>query len=278
MSWVRLPHLAAFSIEGPDALAFAQSQLTCNVDQCPPEHWHPTAWCNAKGQTQAILLIRCRPTKVDCILPQSQAEPILKGLGMFTIGRRVELSTIQSVIGRWQIDDTHQLSFDPTRALELDPDQTPDASVECTDQWRHQDIERGLAWLNPDLAGRFLPQSLGLEAIGGLSYKKGCYPGQEVIAKVHFRGQIKQHLVRLLASQPAAELSSGTALFEALSDTEQLPSEPSTPIGEVVSWLSDKGLAVVKVRLPNGTPIAVSAGGPPICMLEYLDADSAPLV
>ncbi|WP_136246632.1 CAF17-like 4Fe-4S cluster assembly/insertion protein YgfZ [Halomonas borealis] len=62
--------------------------------------------------------------------------------------------------------------------------------------WRLHDIQAGLVWLDTDQADAYLPQMLNWEALGGISFKKGCYTGQEVVARAHFRGQVKKRLVR----------------------------------------------------------------------------------
>ncbi len=58
------------------------------------------------------------------------------------------------------------------------------------------DIQAGLAWLDADQRDSYLPQMINWEALGGISFKKGCYTGQEVVARAHFRGQVKKRLFR----------------------------------------------------------------------------------
>ncbi len=89
--------------------------------------------------------------------------------------------------------------------------------------WCLHDIQAGLAWLNADQTDAYLPQMLNWEALGGISFKKGCYTGQEVVARAHFRGQVKKRLVRgqlegdrLPALGSAVEDANGKGLGEVL--------------------------------------------------------------
>ena len=72
----------------------------------------------------------------------------------------------------------------------------PNAGPVNNDYWHLLDIRAGIPWLNGNTTEQFLPQELNLEELGGLTYSKGCYPGQEVIARVHYRGKSKQQMYR----------------------------------------------------------------------------------
>lgn len=76
------------------------------------------------------------------------------------------------------------------------------------ERWRKADIEAGVAWLPHSLSAQFLPQMLAFESLGAVSFAKGCYPGQEVIARTHYLGQVKRHwtLLHMSAQQPEPEV------------------------------------------------------------------------
>ncbi len=76
------------------------------------------------------------------------------------------------------------------------------------------DIVAGFPWIQAALRDQFLPQMLDIEAFGGLSYTKGCYPGQEVVARTHYRGKVKRHL-RVFGARSAAPPVPATAVLEA---------------------------------------------------------------
>jgi folate-binding protein YgfZ len=108
-------------------------------------------------------------------------------------------------------------------------------------QWMVRDICAGLVWLSPPVSEQFLPQSLGLEDRGGLSYKKGCYPGQEVVARVHYLGRAKERL-------------SGFRLAGAGSADDVLLDDQGERIGRVLTCLGTGpetiGLAVTRIDAP----------------------------
>ncbi len=258
-----LSHLSAISITGHDALAFCQSQVTSDLTGLGPEKWHASAWCNAKGQVMAVILIRVGESGVEWVMPTTQIASIANALSRYTIGRQVSISEPQRVSGDWaplKSDNAHaRLAHDLSRVLcvnEIAHDK-PDDQAFLTD-WREADLKTGLAWLCPELSMRFLPQALGLESLSGLSYRKGCYPGQEVIAKVHYRGQLKHHLV-LLALTHEATLLPDTPLYQP-SDASA-PGAPR-PCGVVIDQVANHALAVVRSRLGPGDRLSIDAPEP----------------
>lgn len=272
MSLRFLDHLKGFTIFGEDAQSFAQSQLSCHVDRLAPRRWHPGAWCNGQGRVLTTLLIRVANGHIDCVLPESQLEDTLAGLTKFTIGRRVSFGTPQRVAGAWHdtTGATDPLSFDDSRGLAWG-DADLAASTDAADweaDWAVADIQAGLAWLSPAVSGQFLPQALGLERLGGVSYDKGCYPGQEVIAKVHYRGQLKQHLVRLHWANDIPVQPPASALFL----PPHAEAESSPAVGQVIAHQGAWGLAVVKTKVPPNTTLALSADGPGVAEIIALDS------
>jgi len=228
-----------------------------------PQAWHVSAWCNAKGQVLVIILVRVGESVVEWVMPTSQVVSIANALSRYTIGRQVSISEPKDVLGDWVSATTDneapRLAYDPRRVLCVDKTvpQNPDDAAFLS-EWREADLTSGLAWLCPELSMRFLPQSLGLESLSGLSYRKGCYPGQEVIAKVHYRGQLKHHLV-LLALTHTVTLSTGTALYH--------PSNASAPgltkpCGAVIDQVAKHALAVVRSTLGPGERLSIDASEP----------------
>ncbi len=250
----RLPHLNAIRIEGQDALAFSQSQVTSDLLALGPDQWQPAAWCNAQGQVIVVMLVRVSESGVDWVVPTNQAASTARALSPYTIGRQVRVGAPQPVMGDWSSPQTGKehprLAHDPDRVLVV-----AEAATNSTDDpagvasWRRADLDAGLAWLCPELSTRFLPQSLGLERLGGLSYKKGCYPGQEVIAKIHYRGQIKQHLVLLSLHGDSPTLSPDHPVYATGDDRD---SGANKPCGVIIEQAGDHALAVVRATLSTG--------------------------
>lgn len=255
-----LSHLSAISVIGPDALAFCQSQVTSDLTALGPAQWHASAWCSANGKAIVVMLVRASESRVEWIMPKSQVADTARALSRYTIGRQVTISEPLSVAGDWAHpgNDSNypRLAHDPSRILYVDETKPNglDDSAFLVD-WRLADLEAGLSWLCPELSMRFLPQSLGLERLSGLSYRKGCYPGQEVIAKVHYRGQLKHHLVFLGLNAQATTLPADTPLYHHTSQA----TEPAAakPCGVIIDQVANRALAVVRSTIGHGERLFV---------------------
>lgn len=256
--------LATISIAGPDAVAFAQSQLTLDVEGIDDTLLHPTAWCRPDGRVDAVLLVAVEDRHVTLLLPRSLAEPALKRARMYSIGRKVEIAAGPAVRSAGPAAGAGEralaLSCDAERTLILaemaHPGTAESAAWPLPPAWLRADIDCGLPWILPETAGMFLPQMLGLEALGGLSYRKGCFPGQEVIARVHYRGRLTRRLARfrLQSGQPPPP---GTGI--------ELADKPAVVLYAVARAGSNdasNGLAVVSADVEDGAEfhIAGAAG------------------
>lgn len=140
-----------------------------------------------------IILAGHHEDGVELVLPKSQLD-LMEKLRLYAIGRKVSLSDPLPVSGSWlgQPGDT-RLGERGQRSLQVGLDAVANPAAEL--DWRLADLCEPLPWLPPEQSARHLPQFLGLEANDGLSYRKGCFPGQEVIARVHYLGTVKRHLL-----------------------------------------------------------------------------------
>ena len=245
---MRIEFLRRVRLSGTDTRAFLQSQLTRDMDIVDDRQWRLAAWCDPAGRVVCTMMLRGDEDHVDLVLPAVDLETIITKLRMYTIGRSVEFAPAEPVGGGRGSppDGAAPLEPDPTRWLART---TVGREGDASD-WLAADIRAGIPWLAPPVRGRFLPQFLGLERHGALSHDKGCYPGQEVIARLHHRGTVKHTL-------------SGFRI-----DGEDLP-EPGDrlrdaddrPAGEVVNAVATDagtiGLAVVRVDLPADAAVNI---------------------
>jgi folate-binding protein YgfZ len=247
-----LNHLATFSIAGPDARSYAQSQFTVDVDRLSGDVWSPLAWCDPKGRVLSIMMARASEQGVDLVLPAAQCESIREGLRRFTIGRRVDLSEGGPVSGVFDgPGEASPLAFDPGRGLLNGVAAPGDAAA--LRQWRRLDLCQGLPWLEPESSGQHLPQWLGLEELGALVYDKGCYPGQEVIARLHYRGTVKYHLAGL-------EIAAAEAIDAHSRITDAAGAAVGHWLGGMTLDNATIGLAVLATRMEAGDTVQVSSG------------------
>lgn len=206
--------LAVITISGPDTSAFLQSQLTLDVEGIARGQLQPGAWCSPDGRVDAVLLVALDNEHATLVLPESLAANMFKRARMYSIGRKVEIAYGAEIRGCGPANGTGQralsLSLDQERVLVFadrhDATTPPTDAWPLPTDWLRADIECRMPWILPETARMFLPQMLGLEALGGLSYRKGCFPGQEVIARVHYRGRVTRRIsrFRLQSDRPPA--------------------------------------------------------------------------
>jgi folate-binding protein YgfZ len=239
--WNLLPHLTGIRLEGPDAQAFAHSQFTTAFNQEYTPGWGLTAWCNPKGRVISVMLARTHDTAVELIAPECLGEVIKKRLPMYAIGRKVSIIHGLSVAGRLNepSEPASQIRIDGDRELTLDA-ADPGLDDESVSDWKTRDVCAGIVWLSATQSEQHIPQALGLAEREGLSFTKGCYPGQEIVARVHYLGRAKQRLegfrIAGISVAPGEEL---------------LDNEGRAAIGSVVSVASSTddliGLTVVGI-------------------------------
>ena len=262
-NWFYLPRLTGLRISGEDARAFAHAQFTSSFKSPAPGLWQLTSWCNPKGRVLFVILARSDEHHVDLILPAVQLAELAQRLKMYSIGRRVSLLELPQVAGAFSgADGAGALAIDRRRSLQLEPAQAHHDS-EAAEQWRQHDLQAGIAWLNAATSARFLPQSLGLEERGGLSYDKGCYPGQEIVARVHYLGKVKECL-------SGFRVEAGAAAVSADVDQSDIVDQDGTAQGHVLCILGEagqqRGLAVVSAGLAADAELRL--GGAPVRLLE----------
>lgn len=297
-----LPSLATLHVAGEDAVDFLQGQLTQSITELRDDETRLAAWCNAKGRARA--LFRVVPTDTGLLLVGNAdvLQAIRPKLQMFVLRARVALTDLsgseglmglagpvaetllseavgtlpQTAGGLVRAGDLHVMAVPGgpglrylllAPAAQLNPLWTRYAvSLTEADEgfWRLMDIEAGLPELTPATQEAFVPTMLNLEPLGGISYEKGCYPGQEVVARMHYLGRLKRRLYRgALAADPPAP---GTPVEQT----------DGSEAGTVVSTAQAPGggselLAVLRIDAVDAGELSV-AGWP----LELLELPYAP--
>ncbi|WP_163557093.1 folate-binding protein YgfZ [Halomonas sp. NO4] len=228
-----LVHLGVIDVHGADAERFLQGQASAQVSLANGEFAPLTVFCTPKGRMLAnAQLLRVAPDHYRLLLHRGLVAPLADHLGKFAAFYKAELEprddlALIGLIGKeaealaevrldlvpppvWhQAGDADvQLLTHPgprPRQLVCLPAERAEAAVtQLASQatlvgnaaWCLHDIQAGLYWLTPHHRDALLPQMINWEALGGISFKKGCYTGQEVVARAHFRGQVKKRLFR----------------------------------------------------------------------------------
>ncbi len=247
----QLTHLGVIRVQGDDAAKFIHGQLTQDFSLMGLQQARLAAFCSAKGRMQASF-IGVKRSDGDILLVCSRdiLPTTLKRLSMFVLRAKARLSdaTAEFVLCGLAGDATKVIAADAhsiwtsseidqqtvvqlypacgvTRQLWLAPVGTPlppGAALSLPD-WQWGEVRSGIATVSLPVVELFVPQMLNYESVGGVNFKKGCYPGQEVVARSQFRGTLKRRAYLVHAAQA---LAAGEEVFDP-QDTEQ-------PVGTVV--------------------------------------------
>lgn len=192
-----LPYLRAARVAGDDAAQFLQAQLSAEVLLLQPGQATFACYCSPRGQVYALLLVGRGTDGFTLLAHQRLLPKVLERLRMFVLRARVELAEAEStlVLGvpASELPAPGDAGWRPTGLdlayrLGLPGDGDPHAAG----AWKAEEIQRGVAWLEPATSERFIPQMLGFDRLGAVSFSKGCYPGQEIIARARYLGRVKR--------------------------------------------------------------------------------------
>lgn len=239
-----LAHLSMLTFSGEDAGNFLQGQLSCDVEPLRQQASSTFgAYCNPKGRMLASFLLWQSKDVWYMILSRSIAAAVQKRLSMYVLRGKVKIAAPSDMVliglgGATGPGALEKLSgITPPAAhcvltqdkltvvglpqnrslLALPADMAVGTWIDLsgsiqptgTSAWEWSDIHSGIPWISASTQDQFVPQMVNLELIGGVSFKKGCYPGQEIVARTQHLGKIKRRMYLAHASVPA---DAGTVL------------------------------------------------------------------
>lgn len=289
-----LTHLGLLECAGEEAKTFLHNQVTSDINHLGADTAQHSAWCSSKGRMLvSFLLFRDGP---DYLMQLSAdlAPAILKRLQMYILRAKVKitnLSVSRELIGLSgeQAEALLQAvklpvparplataAFDHGKVIRLDATRfeivvASETAVELWRQlatgarpvgaavWKWLDIQSGIPLITDATKEEFVPQMANFDQLGGVSFHKGCYPGQEVIARTQYLGKVKRHLYRINADVP---ISAGNSIYS--------PENPEHPCGMVANAAQtpDGGytaLAVIQENFVEAGDLELGApGGPQI--------------
>jgi len=193
-----LSYLSVLKVSGADASKFLQAQVTAHLVGLQAPKATYSAYCSSKGQVIATLLLAPREDHWLVVVEATLLETLMERLQRFVLRDDVQL---QAMTGLYLFAvDPHDFLVDSVVLLEprtvpiqyAISEMKPPASPESTARWRRSELLLGIPWLNKYSSEKYIPQMLGLDAIGAVSFAKGCYPGQEVIARARHLGEVKR--------------------------------------------------------------------------------------
>jgi hypothetical protein len=247
---VALKDWGVISAQGPDAAAFLNGQLTQDLLHMDERHARLAGYCSAKGRLLATF-VAWRGGEEELLLACSAdlLPATLKRLSMFVLRARCKLG---DATGQWPL-----YGLAGAAARERAGAVLPEGDWACTrlergyairlpavdgqqrclwagsgvppgpaldiEAWRWLEVHSGIPRVTAATSEQFVPQMLNLELLGGVNFKKGCYPGQEVVARSQYRGTLKRRTFLVSSSAP---LAAGMEVFHS--------GDPGQPAGMVV--------------------------------------------
>jgi folate-binding protein YgfZ len=231
MQRARLTRYGLLSVTGADARVFLHAQLTNDIEHLPPDRAVLAGWCSAKGRLLATFLVIPTTAGFFLQLARDLAEPVAKRLTMFVLRSKVKVadeSESWAQYGLWDADiagpdvtwdgDVGKVRITERRFLELRPSSAPAQATNADERdWTLQEVRAGRPLITRATQDQFVPQMVNLEVLGGIDFRKGCYPGQEIVARAQYRGQVKRRMVHArapagVALAPGQQFNGGTVV------------------------------------------------------------------
>jgi len=211
-----LTDLSVIEISGTEAGSFLDAQLTTDISQLQENNAQLSAWCNPKGRVISNFFVFLNKAKYYLFLPTELKDSFCKRLKMYVLRAAVTITdkddalvclglranTLEEFMSQQAInsfsfsvndkDKQRAIIFGEAAAMQkLWVTNNTGRLATATQYWQILNSLAGIPWIGAATSEAYLPQALNLDLIGGLNFNKGCYPGQEIVARVHYRGQIK---------------------------------------------------------------------------------------
>ncbi len=299
-----LSHFGVIEVGGGDAEKFLQGQFTNDLRQVTPERGQLSAWCSAKGRVMVDFGLFRRGENYCLLLPADLVDSVLKRLRLYVLRAEVKLADLSDQLARMGLAGPEaprllreHLGLAPpedawgssqadgeTTVLRL-PGPVPrfvllarpetlmghwaglaaEARPAGMAAWGLLDVLAGLPWIDHALAEEYIPQMLNFPALGGVSFTKGCYTGQEVVARSQYLGSVKRRLY--LAKTAAGECPPTNAEIRGSGDGEEAA-------GKVVNaWPHPDGgcrlLAVLRIAAAEAGGLSLTGSALDLLELPY---------
>ena len=264
-----LADLGVMYAHGAHCRQFLQGQLSQDLNTLAVDALTPAGLHNAAGRTLAVVWLAPWRDGIAALLPRNLMEEVLTTLRRFVLRAKVTLDDASDSCDIVGFSDAKRapagaLRYPAGRAVHLQARGTTKVQSDRSASWQLADIAAGLPELGPATSGRFVAQMLNLDAIGAISFQKGCYTGQEVIARAHYRGRVKRRMQRFSCSA-SDMLAAGATLVAGESGTlldgraYQVSRSAGTDAGEV-EWLAVAPMVAAGEVVEEAEVVAGSSG------------------
>ena len=253
--WMLLDNYSVIAVQGEDAGIFLQGQFSNDIDALAPGRCQLNAYCNPKGRVLALTRVLKRDAGFILLVPSDVAPNFIQRLRMFVMRAKVvfDMEDQPVAVGTWGPltglpDDAETFQCDQEgfrKVCLVARESLAKFDNDCeagSDLWKLLDISSGIPQVYSQTVEQFIPQNINLDLVDGVNFRKGCCPGQEIVARVKYRGRSKQRMI------------AGTVI----TDASVSPGEPVFVAGEDNR---KAGLIIDAVNLGEGT-VCVSAVAP----------------
>ncbi|UXI66695.1 YgfZ/GcvT domain-containing protein [Tahibacter amnicola] len=264
---IALPAPEVVELAGPDAQKFAQAQFCNDVLALAPGNSQLNGWLTTQGRVRRLFHLYCwDESRYWLVMRGGDAASIVTPLKMFVFRLKVQVA----VVSGWRLWGSAEgaapagaasIPLPDGRYLHLAPDCTdsaPPASAPAA--WTCADIEHGLPWLPEHAIEQVLPSWMGFQALGAISHRKGCYPGQEIVARLHFKGGADKRGPAVVRARPDVLATAGT-LRDAQGGEAGILLQHAHEGGSAI------GLAVLRRDVAQSGAVVFADGGAPIEVL-----------
>jgi hypothetical protein len=280
-------YLSILKVSGNDAAQFLQGQLTCNVKELAENNSFFAGFCNAKGRVITTLLILKQADVFLLILPSVLLDKVKNKLQMYVLRSKVQLENVSDDYGLTGMTCTPEiagtlvlpeiifarhnayLKLSPTHYLLINEvSESIKRWAELVNQGfqvrnsnlgEYLDLNTGLAWLDTANSEEYIPQMLNLDKLGGISFTKGCYTGQEVVARTHYLGQVKRELFLAECAADVVFTAETKVLDETVQEVGQILSfQQSDEVCKILVVMQTSAAEATQLRLNNAKQDKIS--------------------
>lgn len=279
-----LSHLGLLQIDGDDRVSFLQGQVTNDVKLLTGTNSHYTGYCTPKGRLIALFMAFAHQDHLHLQLNRTLLEPIMKRLKMYVLRSKVSITDMSDSVIRMGLagpdatallqevfkqspETIHELVSLPDVTLIRLPGEVPRyeifTSLEHAERiwnalsqastivgapcWDWLEIQAGIPEIYPSTQEAFVPQMINLDVLGGINFKKGCYTGQEIVARTHYLGKVKRRT--LLLHIPEAHVSEASKVSVNLPVYSSRSEEPAGVLVRVAPSPNGGWDALAELRL-----------------------------
>lgn len=200
------PFNALLRVSGDDAEAFLQGQTTNDVKALAVGQAQWNGWCTPKGRLLVTFALARHASGFLMLLPAAFAEATARRLRMFVLRSKVTITDVSGELGRFGVwgGALPPGAFPIGEGRGLVFGTAPSGRTASLDAWSLSLIRDGIVQVVPGTQEEFVPQMANWDLIGAVNFKKGCYPGQEIVARTQYRGILKKRTARVAADGPMA--------------------------------------------------------------------------